>query len=68
MVAESFGGWGPVAQKAYNVIARASAARSGLGVGVATSRLYVGLNTNIMRANARSLLARVNREELPISR
>ena len=61
-IAESFSGWGPVAQKAFNVIARASATRSGLSVGVTTSRLYEGLSTIVMRANAHSLLARVGRE------
>ena len=50
VVAESFSGWGATAQKVFNVIARASAARSGESVGVATSRLYEGLNIRIMRA------------------
>ena len=68
IVAESLGGWGPCAQKAFNVIARASAARSGASVGVATSRLYEGLSTKIMRANARSLLARAGRSDAAVVR
>ena len=61
MVAESLGGWGPRAQKAINIIARAAAACSGHTVGISTARIYEGLSTRIMRANARSLLARVTR-------
>ena len=59
VVAESFGGWGATAHKVFNVIARASAARTGISVGLATTRFYEGLSTKIMRANARSLLARI---------
>ena len=42
-----------------HVIARAMARRSALTVGNATTQIYEGLSTRIMRANARSLLARV---------
>ena len=59
IVAESFSGWGPRAQDALATIARASATRSGTAVGTATTRMYEGLSTIIMRANARALLARV---------
>ena len=58
VVAESFGGWGPRAQQALKVIARASATRSGTTLGIATTRMYEGLSNIIMRANARALLAR----------
>ena len=58
VVAESFGGWGPRAQHALGVIARVSATRSGTTVGMATTRMYEGLSSIIMRANARALLAR----------
>ena len=68
IVAESLGGWGPCAQKVFNTIARASAARSGASVGVETSRLYEGLSTKLMRANARSLLARAGRSAIDITR
>ena len=61
VIVESFSGVGPMAQKVFKVIARASALRTGLPVGVATSRLYEGLSTRIMRANARALLARITR-------
>ena len=63
IIAESFGGGGPRAQTAFNVIARASATRVGQSVGLATIHLYEGLSTIIMRANARSLLARLGRVE-----
>ena len=62
VVAESFAGWGPTAQAVFKVIAGASAARSGLSIGVVTSQFYEGLSTRIMRANARSLLARVGQD------
>ena len=61
-VAENFSGWGSDAQKAFNIIARASAARPGLSLGITTSRLYEGLSARIMRATARSLLARAGSE------
>ena len=59
MVAESLGGWGLEAQRAYKFIAQAQAAKSGLSMGVCFSRLYEGLSSKLMRANARSVLARV---------
>ena len=62
MIAESYGGWGLTAQKAFKVIARAGAARNGKTVSDMTSQLYSGLSIKLMRANARSLLARVSSE------
>ena len=59
MVAESFGGWGPAAQKAFKVICTASADRTGDDKSVATSQFYEGLGIQLARAAARSLLARV---------
>ena len=64
VVAESFGRWGPRAQHALSVIARASAMRSGTTVGLANTRLYEGLSSIIMRASARALLARIGSEAL----
>ena len=60
MIAESFGGWGPEAQKALGVIAHARALRHGVSQGKAVSELYEGLSTKIMRASARSLLGRLS--------
>ncbi len=60
VVAENFCGWGPVAQKVIGTIAQAYARRKGLTVGAATNQIYEGLSTKTMRANARSLLARVD--------
>ena len=68
VVAESFSGWGPKAQEALGVIARASASRTGTTVGLATTYLYEGLSTIIMRANARALLARVGGESVEDAR
>lgn len=59
MVAESFGGWGPAAQKAFKVICAASASRTGDDNSLATSQFYEGLGIKLARAAARSLLARV---------
>lgn len=64
MIAESFGGWGEAAQKAFSVIAGAKAARTGLDISITTSQLYEGLSIKIMRANARALLARVAQDEI----
>ena len=63
VIAESFSGWGPKAQDALGVIAKASATRSGLSLGVVTSKFYEGLSSIIMRANARAMLARVGMVE-----
>ena len=59
MVAESFGGWGMAAQKAFKVICAAKAVRSGDDNSQATSQFYEGLSIKLARASARSLLARV---------
>jgi len=59
MVAESFGGWGAMAQKAFKVICAASANHTGDDNSLATSQFYEGLGIKLARASARSLLARV---------
>ena len=59
-IAESFGGWGHEAQKAFKVIARATSARTGVSVSAATSQLYEGLGVRLVRAAAASLLKRVS--------
>ena len=59
MVAESFGGWGGEAQKAFKIIAQASASRTGHSASIVTAQLYEGLSIKIMRAGARALLARI---------
>ena len=59
MIVESFGGWGAAAQKAFSVIAKARAARQGCTESQASEQLYQGLSSKLMRANARSLLARI---------
>ena len=59
MVAESFGGWGVAAQKAFKVICAATAERTGDNNSLATSQFYEGLGIKLARASARSLLARV---------
>jgi len=58
-VAETLGGWGPDAQAAFKVLARAWAARSGQSAAEATNALYEGLAVRLQRANARAILARV---------
>ena len=59
MIAESLGGWGPEAQKAFKILASAHASRTGTQYSKAISQLYEGLSTKLLRAAARSLLARV---------
>ena len=59
MVVESFGGWGSRAKGVLKFLAQAKAAQSGETVSVVTRSLYSGLSIKLMRANARSLLARV---------
>ena len=58
MVAESFGGWGPEAQKAFKVLGRALSNTSGTAHGVVVAQLYENLSVKLMRAAARSALAR----------
>ena len=66
MVAESRGGWGTSAQKAFKWLAHARAARTGMSVSQVTVELYSGLSVILMRANARSLLARTVAPEASI--
>ena len=58
MVAESFGGWGPEAQKAFKVLGRTLSNASGTAHGVVVAQLYENLSVKLMRAAARSALAR----------
>ena len=60
MVVESFGGWGNAAQKAFKVIVRCSAAKTGKSVSETSVQFYSGLSIHLMRANARAVLARVS--------
>ena len=62
VVAESFGGWGGMAQDLFRTLIHARAARSGETVSSVTTSLYTGLSIILMRANARALLARVPQE------
>ena len=61
MVVESMGGWGPEAQKAFKVIARALSSSTGLPHGLAVAQMYESLSVKLMRAVARSTLARTSR-------
>ena len=61
MVAESTGGWGPEAQKAFKVIARSISSATGLPHGLAVAQMYESLSVKLMRAVARSTLARTSR-------
>ena len=61
VVAETFGGGGRFAQKVFNFSARAPASGNCTTVGVGTTRLHQGPSTIVMRANVRSMLARVSR-------
>ena len=61
MVAESTGGWGPEAQKAFKVIARSLSSVTGLPHGLAVAQMYESLSVKLMRAIARSTLARTSR-------
>ncbi len=58
MVAESLGGWGPEAQKAFKVIGRALSSATGVPHGTVVAGLYGSLSVKLMRAAARSALAR----------
>ena len=60
MIAESFGGWGLEAQKAFKVLGRALSTNSGLSHGAVVAQLYEGFSIRIMRAAARSSLARAS--------
>ena len=60
MVVESLGGWGREAQKALKVLGRALASHNGTSHGAATAQLYENLGVKIMRAAARSTLARAS--------
>ena len=61
MVVESMGGWGLEAQKAFKVIARALSSSTGLPHGLAVAQMYESLSVKLMRAVARSTLARTSR-------
>ena len=59
MVVESFGGWGGTALKVLKTMVQCNVALTGTSASIVASRLYSGLSIKIMRANARSLLARI---------
>ncbi len=54
MIVESHGGWGKTAQKVFNLLVRAAAARIGKSVSETPVQLYSGHRIKSMRANARS--------------
>ena len=59
MVAETFGGWGPAAQKVFSFISRATAEKQGITDSAASRQLYQALGVKLQRANARAIIARV---------
>ncbi len=58
MVAESLGGWGTEAQKAFKVLGRSLCSATGVSHGLVVAQLYQSLSVKLMRAAARSSLAR----------
>ena len=59
MIAETLGGWGPMAQDVFRAIAKATAEAKGTDVSVATCQLYEGLGVRLQRSNARAILSRI---------
>ena len=59
MVVETFGGWGPIAQGVFKIVARKASEKSGLPQSVTTNHIYQNLGIKLQRANARSILARL---------
>ena len=60
VVAESYGGWGTCAQRHFKWLLHAHASLTGKSVSQASLEFYSSLSIIIMRANVRSLLARVS--------
>ena len=59
MVAETLGGWGPMAQDVFRAIAKTTAESKVIDVSLATSQLYEALGVRLQRANARAILSRI---------
>ena len=59
MVAETLGGWGPMAQEVFRAIAKTTAESKGIDVSMATCQLYEALGVRLQRANARAILSRI---------
>ena len=60
MVVETLGGWGPMAQDIFKVVASTSAEVSGVDVSTATCQLYQAMSIKLQRANARAILSRIS--------
>ena len=58
MVAESLGGWGHEAQAVFKTLGRQMATQTGTSHGAVVAQLYENMSVKIMRAAARSALAR----------
>ncbi len=59
MIAETLGGWGPMAQDVFRAIAKATAEAKGMDVSMATCQLYEALGVRLQRSNARAILSRI---------
>jgi len=59
MVAETLGGWGPMAQAVLRAIAKTTAESKGIDVSMATCQLYEALGVRLQRANACAILSRI---------
>ena len=60
MVVAALGGWGPEAQRALSIIAKAQATVSGKQAGTTLAHLYQGLSVRLQRSNAGAMLARAS--------
>ena len=59
LVVESYGSWGPEAQRSLSRLARRLATRLGQPKSVTTNLIYGRLNLTLIRANSRAILSRV---------
>ena len=59
MVVEALGGWGPLAQDLFRVVAKASAEVSGLDVSMAACQLYQAMSVELQRGNALAILSHI---------
>jgi hypothetical protein len=59
VVAETFGGWGPVATNFFRRLLHLAAERQGQSVSSLSAQLYQGLAVRLQRANARAVLRRI---------
>ena len=55
-IAETLGGWGPMAQDFFRAIAKATAEAMGTEVSVVTWQFYEALGVRLQRSNARAIL------------